>query len=165
MKKLILLISLVIVSCSQGVTVDDGDWSGTINANSEESKIVEKLAAAYVNGNFEIAMDHLAEGAVHEVNGVEFTNEEWVAGYKQDQEVFDNIKHNDANITTMYYNNGRVFTNHWLTWTGNSRLTGEENTIHYYGFWEWKDGKIIATGAYMDTQWYFAEIGRYLDSK
>ena len=110
-------------------------------------------------------MDHLAEGAIHEVNGVEFTNEEWVAGYKMDQEVFDNIKHNDANITTMYYNNGRIFTNHWLTWTGNSRLTGEENTIHYYGFWEWKDGKIIATGAYMDTQWYFSEIGRYLDSK
>ena len=28
-----------------------------------------------------------------------------------------------------------------------------------------QDGKIIATCAYMDTQWYFAEIGRYLDSK
>ena len=65
MKKLILLISIITISCSQGISIDDGDWSGTINANSEESKIVEKLAAAYVNGNFEIAMDHLAEGAVH----------------------------------------------------------------------------------------------------
>ena len=113
----------------------------------------------------EIANEYLADDAVHLVNGVEFTNEEWVAGYKQDQEVFDNIKHNDANITTMYYNNGKIFTNHWLTWTGNSKISGEANTIHYYGYWEWKDGKIIATGAYMDTQWYFNEIGKYLETK
>jgi hypothetical protein len=65
----------------------------------------------------------------------------------------------------MYYNNGKIFTNHWLTWTGNSKLSGEANTIHYYGYWEWKDGKIIATGAYMDTQWYFNEIGKYLETK
>ena len=165
MKKFILIIAIMLASCSQGISVDKGDWSGTINSNSEESKVIEKLGAAYVNGNFEIAADYLADDAVHSVNGVEFTNEEWVAAYKQDQEVFENIKHNDPNITTMYYNNGKVFTNHWLTWTGNSKLTGEENTIHYYGYWEWKDGKVIATGAYMDTQWYFAEIGRYLESK
>ena len=165
MKKIILLVSLILVSCSQGVSVDSGDWSGTINVNSEESKIIQKLAAAYVDGNFEITSDYLADDAIHLVNGVEFTNEEWVAGYKQDQEVFDNIKHNDLNITTMYYNNGKVFTNQWLTWTGNSKLTGEENTIHFYGYWEWENGKIISTGAFMDTQWYFAEIGRYLESK
>ena len=60
MKKFILIIIMVLVSCSQGISVDNGDWSGTINANSEESKIVEKLAAAYVNGNFEIANEYLA---------------------------------------------------------------------------------------------------------
>ena len=165
MKKIILLLTLLLMSCSEGVKVDTGEWSGTINANSEESKIVEKLAAAYVNGNFEIAAEYMADDAVNLVNGAEFSKEQWIAGYKQDHDVFDNIKHNEPNITTMYYNNGRIFTNHWLTWTGTSKISGESKKIDYYGYWEWKDGKVIATGAYMDTEWYFGEIGKYLASK
>ena len=48
MKKFILIITTVLVSCSQGVSVDNGEWSGTINANSEESKIVEKLGVGFL---------------------------------------------------------------------------------------------------------------------
>ena len=33
------------------------------------------------------------------------------------------------------------------------------------GYWEWKDGKIIATGGILDPTWYGAEIVRYLESK
>ena len=91
---------------------------GTINENSEESKIVRKLSKAYVDGNFEIAAEYMADDAVNTVNGIEYTKDEWIAGYKRDQEVFDDIQQNNLNITTMYYNNGRIFTNHWLTWYG-----------------------------------------------
>ena len=37
---LIITLTTLLVSCNQGVVVDNGDWSGTINENSEESKIV-----------------------------------------------------------------------------------------------------------------------------
>ena len=164
-KLLILVISIVLVSCSDNNQVDSSEWSGTINADSEESKIVRKLAKAYVEGNFEIAAKYMSDDAINLVNGVEYSKDDWIAGYKRDQEVFDNIQHNNDNITTMYYNNGRIFTNHWLTWSGTSKITGESNEVEYYGYWEWKDGKIIATGGILDPTWYGSEIVRYLESK
>ena len=84
----------------------------------------------------------MADDAINSVNGVEYTKDEWIAGYKRDQEVFDDIQQNNLNITTMYYNNGRIFTNHWLTWYGKSKITGESKNVEYYGYWEWKDRKI-----------------------
>ena len=96
----------------------------------------------------------MADDAINSVNGVEYTKDEWIAGYKRDQEVFDDIQQNNLNITTMYYNNGRIFTNHWLTWYGKSKITGESKNVEYYGYWEWKDGKIIATGGIIDPTWY-----------
>ncbi len=164
-KLIMIMISCLLFSCDQGAVIDNGDWSGTINANSEESKIIRKLSKSYVDGNFEIASEYLAEDAVNTVNGVVYSKEDWIAGYKRDHDVFDNIQQNELNITTMYYNNGRVFTNHWLTWSGTSKITGETNTAEYYGYWEWKDGKVIATGGILDPTWYGAEIMRYLETQ
>jgi hypothetical protein len=164
-KLIIITISFLLFSCNQGTVIDTGDWSGTINANSDESKIITKLSKSYVDGNFEIAAEYLADDAVNTVNGVVYSKEEWIAGYKRDHDIFDNIQQNDLNITTMYYNNGRVFTNHWLTWSGTSKITGETNTAEYYGYWEWKDGKVIATGGILDPTWYGAEIMKYLETQ
>jgi hypothetical protein len=164
-KLIIITISFLLFSCNQGTVIDTGDWSGTINANSDESKIITKLSKSYVDGNFEIADEYLADDAVNTVNGVVYSKEEWIAGYKRDHDIFDNIQQNDLNITTMYYNNGRVFTNHWLTWSGTSKITGETNTAEYYGYWEWKDGKVIATGGILDPTWYGAEIMKYLETQ
>ena len=164
-KLIIITISFLLFSCNQGTVIDTGDWSGTINANSDESKIITKLSNSYVDGNFEIADEYLADDAVNTVNGVVYSKEEWIAGYKRDHDIFDNIQQNDLNITTMYYNNGRIFTNHWLTWSGTSKITGETNTAEYYGYWEWKDGKVIATGGILDPTWYGAEIMRYLETQ
>ena len=97
----------------------------------------------------------MADDAVNTVNGIEYTKDEWIAGYKRDQEVFDDIQQNNLNITTMYYNNGRIFTNHWLTWYGKSKITGESKKNP-----SWKDGKIIATGGILDPTWYGGEIVR-----
>ena len=68
-------------------------------------------------------------------------------------------------ITTMYYNNGKIFTNHWLTWTGNLRFQVKQIQFTIMVTGSKKMGKSLATGAYMDTQWYFNEIGKYLETK
>ena len=96
---------------------------------------------------------------------MEYGKDEWIAAYKRDQEIFDDIQQNNLTITTMYYNNGRIFTNHWLTWYGKSKITGESKNIQYYGNWEWKDGTSIATGGIIDPTWYGGEIARYLESQ
>ena len=72
-KILIITLTTFLISCNQGVVIDNGDWSGTINENSEESKIVRKLSKAYVDGNFEIAAEYMADDAVNTVNGIEYT--------------------------------------------------------------------------------------------
>ena len=48
---------------------------------------------------------------------------------------------------------------------GKSKITGESKNVEYYGYWEWKDGKIIATGGILDPTWYGGEIVRYLESQ
>ena len=72
-KLLILVISIVLVSCSDNNQVDSSEWSGKINADSEESKIVRKLAKAYVEGNFEITAKYMADDAINLVNGVVYS--------------------------------------------------------------------------------------------
>ena len=47
----------------------------------------------------------------------------------------------------------------------NAKITGESKNVEYYGYWEWKDGKIIATGGILDPTWYGGEIVRYLESQ
>ena len=35
-KILIITLTTFLISCNQGIVIDNGDWSGTINENSEE---------------------------------------------------------------------------------------------------------------------------------
>ena len=57
-----LLVSFLLTSCNNDVAneakVDSSEWSGITNENDEKSKIVEKLAKGYTEGNFEIARDY-----------------------------------------------------------------------------------------------------------
>ena len=71
------------------------------------------------------------------------------------------MKHIDPVITTVKYNNGEVYTNHWSDWSGKSKITGElqKNTFHCW--WQWEGDKIVATQCYFDTSEIEAEAMLY----
>ena len=148
---LMLLASFLFVSCNNSVNVDTSEWSGITNQNDEKSKIVEKLAKGYTDGNFGIAKDYFTPDGEHKVNNDIYTVEEIINGYNFHSLLYDEMQHIDPVITTIKYNNGEVYTNHWSDWSGKSKITGElqKNTFHCW--WQWEGDKIVATQCYFDT--------------
>ena len=77
-------------------------------ATDEKTVIIEKLAKAYTEGNFDMAKDYFAEGGVHYVNNDEYTNDEVIAGYNFHSLLYDEMEHLTPWVTTMYYNDGSI---------------------------------------------------------
>ena len=115
-----LLASFLFVSCNNSVNVDTSEWSGITNQNDEKSKIVEKLAKGYTDGDFGIAKDYFTPDGEHKVNNDVYTVEEIINGYNFHSLLYDEMQHIDPVITTIKYNNGEVYTNHWSDWSGKS---------------------------------------------
>ena len=86
--------------------------------SDEKSEAVRKLAQGYQDGNFEIAREYFTPDGKHYFKNIEYTTDEIIDGYNFHSVLYDNLKHVNPMITTMYYNNGEVYTNHWLDWSG-----------------------------------------------
>ena len=112
-------------------------------------------------GNFGIASEYFSDDAVHMVNNDVYTNEEIIAGYNFHSLLYDEIQHIDPVITTVEYNNGEVYTNHWSDWSGISKITGEQQKNTFHCWWQWEGDKIIGTHCYFDTSDIEAEAVLY----
>ena len=95
------------------------------------------------------------------MNNDVYTVEEIINGYNFHSLLYDEMQHIDPVITTVKYNNGEVYTNHWSDWSGKSKITGElqKNTFHCW--WQWEGDKIVATQCYFDTSDIEAETKLY----
>ena len=69
--------------------------------------------------------------------------DEMMSGFAVGHQFFDNISHNNVDIATMYYNDGKIFTNVWYDWSGVSKSSGETLELRGYGWFQWEDGKVI----------------------
>ena len=156
---IITFLSAIIFSC--GTAVDTSEWSGVTSQSDERTIIVDKLAKGYVAGNFGIASEYFSDDAVHMVNNDVYTNEEIIAGYNFHSLLYDEIQHIDPVLTTVEYNNGEVYTNHWSDWSGVSKITGEQQKNTFHCWWQWEGEKIIGTQCYFDTSDIEAEAALY----
>ena len=144
-KLLILFISIVFVSCNQQTSnVDNAEWSGSISENDNKTQIVRNVMQSYVDNNMMTMKDHFNPDAKISVNDDIISFDEMVAGFASGHEKFDNITHSNVIATTMFYNNGKVFTNTWYDWSGISNKTGEEVNLRGYCSWEWANDKIVS---------------------
>jgi len=156
---IITFLSAIILSC--GTAVDTSEWSGVTSQSDKRTMIVDKLAKGYVAGNFGIASEYFSDDAVHMVNNDVYTNEEIIAGYNFHSLLYDEIQHIDPVLTTVEYNNGEVYTNHWSDWSGVSKITGEQQKNTFHCWWQWEGEKIIGTQCYFDTSDIEAETALY----
>ena len=165
MKKLItlLVLSTLITGCQNGEVnaIDSAPFSGTINQSDEKSEAVKKLAQGYQDGNFEIAREYFTPDGKHYFNNIEYTTDEIIDGYNFHSILYDDLKHVNPMITTMYYNNGEVYTNHWSDWSGTSKITGEVQKNTFHCWWQWEGDKIVSTKCYLDPTELFEEIALY----
>ena len=156
---IITFLSAIILAC--GTAVDTSEWSGVTSQSDKRTMIVDKLAKGYVAGNFGIASEYFSDDAVHMVNNDVYTNEEIIAGYNFHSLLYDEIQHIDPVLTTVEYNNGEVYTNHWSDWSGVSKITGEQQKNTFHCWWQWEGEKIIGTQCYFDTSDIEAETALY----
>ena len=93
-----IIISLVIFSCQDASKKDNSPLSGIINENDNKSKIVEKLADSYLQGNFNIAKDYFDPNGKHYFNNLEYDVNGIIDGYNFHSILFTDIKHNNRDI-------------------------------------------------------------------
>ena len=118
MKKLRLyfFLSFIIMSCQDTLIKDKSPLSGLINEGDEKSLIIEKLADSYLEGNFGIAKDYFDPDGKHFFNNLEYNVDGIIDGYNFHSVLFTEIKHNNRDIYTSYFNNGKVITYHDFIW-------------------------------------------------
>ena len=163
MKNLItyLLTGLIILACQDNSKKDTSLLSGIINEKDEKSKIIEKLADSYLQGNFDIAKEYFVPDGKHYFNNLEYDVNGIIEGYNFHSVLFTEIKHNNRDIYTSYFNNGKVVTYHDFLWTANSKLSGKSYSYPCHCRWEWKNDRISSTICYVDPTGIFYEVNLY----
>ena len=164
-KKVLFLFSIILLfACESGVKIDPSPMSGTISQGDEKTAIVEKLAAAYRAGTFELAKEYFTTDGKHYFNNIEYTVNETIDGYNFHSVLYDNIEHVNPTVTTMYFNNGEIYTNQWSDWSGKSKITGDIMETTFHCWWQWEGDKIVSTKCYMDPKELMAEAGLYQEN-
>jgi hypothetical protein len=79
-------------------------------------------------------------------------------GFSNGHNFFDNIKHSDADVSTMYYNDGQIFTNYWYTWSAVSKKTNNEIILKGYCWFKWENDKVVEVYNAFDPTAYNAEM-------
>tara|TARA_B100000780_G_scaffold261465_1_gene213921 strand:+ start:2140 stop:2640 length:501 start_codon:yes stop_codon:yes gene_type:complete len=147
MKKIILLVSLVtlMVACEQTSKqpTDNNPMSGYMLGDDVYTQGVEKFMKAYTDNNFENAQDIFAENAVFSVNDAKMGVGDMMTGFAVGHQFFDSIAHNNVDTATMYYNDGKIFTNVWYDWSGVAKSSGETIELKGYGWFKWENGKVV----------------------
>ena len=155
MKKLLILFTvLLFCACDEPVKIDSADWSGTISATDERNAIMNTFPDAYENNDKEAALSIFAEDAVFYVNDTQSTAVEVVDAFMTGHEYFDDVKNIDRTTTTMFYNNGEIYTNSWYTWNGTNKKTGELLSIRGHAWFKWDGLKVVeAYNAFDPTEY------------
>tara|TARA_B100000927_G_scaffold200065_1_gene161907 strand:- start:48 stop:530 length:483 start_codon:yes stop_codon:yes gene_type:complete len=155
MKKILLLFTIpIFYACEQPVKIDNAEWSGTISASDERNAIMNSFPDAYENKDKKGALSIFAEDAVFHVNDTQFTAVEVVDAFMVGHEYFDDIKNIDRTTTTMFYNNGEIYTNYWYTWNGTNKKTGELLSIRGHAWFKWDGLKVVeAYNAFDPTEY------------
>ena len=155
MKKLLILFTLLLFcACDEPVKIDSADWSGTISASDERNAIMNTFPDAYENNDKEAALSIFAEDAVFYVNDTQSTAVEVVDAFMTGHEYFDDVKNIDRTTTTMFYNNGEIYTNYWYTWNGTNKKTGELLSIRGHAWFKWDGLKVVeAYNAFDPTEY------------
>ncbi len=154
-------MSLIILSCQDSSKKNTSPLSGIINGSDEKSKIIEKLADSYLQGDFGIAKDYFVPDGKHYFNDLEYDVSGIIEGYNFHSVLFTEIKHNNRDIYTSYFNNGKVVTYHDFLWSANSKLSGKSYSYPCHCRWEWKNDKISSTICYVDPTGIFYEVNLY----
>lgn len=156
----LIILALLIISCTEKTKypIDDQPMSGYMLDEDKYTELVGKFMKAYRDNNMEDAKDIFTEDATYAVNSTEMSVAEFMAAFSTGHDYFDNISHNDVYTATMYYNDGKIFTNIWYNWSGVVKNTGETLNEMGYAWFRWEDGKVVQAYNAFDPTAYNAAV-------
>ena len=134
--------------------------SGKIVQNDEKSKTVTRFMKAYIDNNLSSVKNIFSESAIIQINDVDVSFDELNTGFSNGHNYFNDIAHSNVTVTTMYYNNGEVFTNSWYDWSGISKATNDTLNIRGYAYYKWEGDKIVKMHNAFDPTLYNQEFTR-----
>ena len=134
--------------------------SGKIVQNDEKSKTVTRFMKAYIDNNLSSVKNIFSESAIIQINDVDVSFDELNTGFSNGHNYFNDIAHSNVTVTTMYYDNGEVFTNSWYDWSGISKATNDTLNIRGYAYYKWEGDKIVKMHNAFDPTLYNQEFTR-----
>ena len=158
MKKIILLLFTIFLSCNQTPT---GDLSGVLNDSSSEVQMTKQLMKKYSEGKFRDIADMISDDSgEYYFNNVKVDKEGWLSAAEGHHDLFDNIKNDSEgiNLTSAKYNDGTTWSMAWFQWSGKGRYTGEDVKIIVHHGFRFENEKIVSAYHFFDPSLIDREV-------
>ena len=158
MKKIILLLFTIFLSCNQTPT---GDLSGVLNDSSSEVQMTKQLMKKYSEGKFRDIADMISDDSgEYYFNNVKVDKEGWLSAAEGHHDLFDNIKNDSEgiNLTSAKYNDGTTWSMAWFQWSGKGRYTGEDVKIIVHHSFRFENEKIVSAYHFFDPSLIDREV-------
>ena len=158
MKKILLLLSTIFLSCSQ---IPTGELSGVLDDNSTEVQMTKELMQKYSEGKFRDIADMISDDSgEYYFNNVKVDKEGWLSAAEGHHDLFDNIKNDseEINLTSAKYNNGTTWSMAWFQWTGKGKYTGEDVKIIVHHGFRFENEKIVSAYHFFDPSLIDREV-------
>ncbi|MDA1199908.1 MAG: hypothetical protein O3B20_07515 [Bacteroidetes bacterium] len=146
MKKLLILLAVVFTA--QAFAQKD---IATVQDTDELTLNVKKLNQTYVENDFSLWNELLADDAVVYLNNSKMDKQTLIAGFKGHHSIFNNIQLPDIAAQTNYYKNGEIWTGEWFIWMGTGNKTGVRYSNAANFNYKWENGKIVMLRCIFDT--------------
>lgn len=164
MKKIILFlfVSSILISCDsqqKNVNSDTNDpMSGYMVGNDDKSNAMVLFTKAYQDNDIESARTIFSDDVIFHINDSDLTFNQVKEGFSAGHDYFDNIRHSEYDVSTMYYNDGKIFTNYWYTWAATSKKSNEELVFKGYCWFKWENDKVVEVYNAFDPTAYNMEM-------
>ena len=158
MKKILLLLTTIFLSCSQ---IPTGELSGILDDNSTEVQMTKELMKKYSEGKFREIADMISDDSgEYYFNNVKVDKEGWLSAAEGHHDLFDNIKNDseEINLTSAKYNNGTTWSMAWFQWTGKGKYTGEDVKIIVHHGFRFENEKIVSAYHFFDPSLIDREV-------
>jgi len=158
MKKILLLLTTIFLSCSQ---IPTGELSGILDDKSTEVQMTKELMKKYSEGKFREIVDMISDDSGEfYFNNVKVDKEGWLSAAEGHHDLFDNIKNDseEINLTSAKYNNGTTWSMAWFQWTGKGKYTGEDVKIIVHHGFRFENEKIVSAYHFFDPSLIDREV-------
>ena len=170
-KKLILILSIVILGCA-----NNKEQVSTIKIKDEKAQKISEMMEGYVDNNFDSSI--ISDDAIIKFNKIEMTKTGFEDLVNTHHAMFSEISFPEGWMETVNYlgndvknaggkysdDYGSTWTSHWSDWTAVSKISGDTISNHCYFGYKWENDKIIEVSAIFPDEAFNKELAMFMEA-